>query len=63
MADSKPAQTFVLIPGACLGGWSWQSVARVLPERGYPVLALTLPGLSYDGPRQGSGWLTRSTTW
>ena len=49
MTDNQPAQTFVLIPGAWLGAWSWQPVARLLTERGYPVLALTLPGLSYNG--------------
>ena len=49
MTDIKPAQTFVLIPGAWLGTWSWQPVARLLTGRGYPVLALTLPGLSYNG--------------
>jgi pimeloyl-ACP methyl ester carboxylesterase len=46
-------QTFVLIPGAWLGGWCWQPVARLLTERGYPTLALTLPGLSYDGSAAG----------
>ena len=53
MTDSKPVQTFVLIPGAWLGGWSWQPVARLLTERGYPTLALSLPGLSYDGSPAG----------
>lgn len=53
MTDGKPAHTFVLIPGAWLGGWSWQPVARLLTERGYPALALTLPGLSYDGSPRG----------
>jgi pimeloyl-ACP methyl ester carboxylesterase len=53
MTDSKPAQTFVLVPGAWLGGWSWQPVAALLTERGYSALALTLPGLSYDGPPAG----------
>jgi len=48
-------QTFVLIPGAWLGGWSWQPVARLLAGRGYPVLALNLPGLSYDGSPAGLG--------
>jgi pimeloyl-ACP methyl ester carboxylesterase len=42
-----------LVPGAWLGGWSWQPVARLLAERGYPALALTLPGLSYDGSPAG----------
>ena len=53
MTDSKPARTFVLVPGAWLGGWSWQPVARQLADRGYPVLALSLPGLSYDGSAAG----------
>jgi pimeloyl-ACP methyl ester carboxylesterase len=55
VADNKPAQTFVLVPGAWLGGWSWQPVARLLAARGYPVLALTLPGLSYDRSPAGLG--------
>jgi pimeloyl-ACP methyl ester carboxylesterase len=55
MTDSKPTHTFVLIPGAWLGAWSWQPVARLLTERGYPVLALTLPGLSYNGSPAGLG--------
>jgi pimeloyl-ACP methyl ester carboxylesterase len=53
--DSKPKRTFVLIPGAWMGGWSWQPVARLLAEGGYPVLTLTLPGLSYDGSPAGLG--------
>jgi pimeloyl-ACP methyl ester carboxylesterase len=53
MTDGKRAQTFVLIPGAWLGGWSWQPVARALIERGQRALALTLPGLSYDGSPAG----------
>jgi pimeloyl-ACP methyl ester carboxylesterase len=55
VTDNKPAQTFVLIPGAWLGGWSWQPVARLLTGHGYPVLALNLPGLSYDGSPPGLG--------
>jgi pimeloyl-ACP methyl ester carboxylesterase len=53
VTDSKPGQTFVLIPGAWLGGWSWQPVARLLTERGHQTLALSLPGLSYDGSPAG----------
>ena len=34
---------------------AWQPVARLLADRGYPVLALTLPGLSYDGSAAGLG--------
>ena len=55
MADGRPAQTFVLVPGAWMGGWCWQPVARQLAGRGYPVLVLTLPGLSYDGSPAGLG--------
>jgi pimeloyl-ACP methyl ester carboxylesterase len=55
MADGKSARTFVLVPGAWLGGWCWQPVAGLLADRGYPVLALTLPGLSYDGSPAGLG--------
>ena len=53
MSDSNAARTFVLVPGAWLGGLSWQPVARLLTDRGYSVLALTLPGLSYDGSATG----------
>jgi hypothetical protein len=53
VTDSKPEQTFVLVPGAWLGGWSWHPVARLLTGRGYPALALNLPGLSYDGSPTG----------
>lgn len=53
MTDSRLLRTFVLVPGAWLGGWSWQPVARLLAERGHRVLALTLPGLSYDGSPAG----------
>lgn len=55
MTDSNTAQTFVLVPGAWLGSWSWQPVARLLADRSYQVLALTLPGLSYDGSAAGLG--------
>jgi len=55
MTDSSPTPTFVLVPGAWLGGWSWQPAASLLTQRGYPTLALTLPGLSYDGSPAGLG--------
>jgi len=43
--------TFVLIPGAWMGAWSWHPVARQLREKGHRVVALTMPGLSYgDSP-------------
>jgi pimeloyl-ACP methyl ester carboxylesterase len=43
--------TFVLIPGAWMGAWSWHPVARQLTSQGHRVVALTMPGLSYgDSP-------------
>ncbi|MGZ4630918.1 MAG: alpha/beta fold hydrolase [Oryzihumus sp.] len=38
--------TYVLVPGAWLGGWVWEPVATLLRERGHAVHPLTLPGLS-----------------
>lgn len=38
--------TFVLAPGAWLGGWVWSTVATGLRERGHAVHAITLPGLA-----------------
>jgi pimeloyl-ACP methyl ester carboxylesterase len=37
--------TFVLVPGAWLGGWAWEPTARRLRERGHDVHPVTLPGL------------------
>lgn len=37
--------TFVLVPGAWLGGWVWEPTARRLRERGHDVHPVTLPGL------------------
>jgi pimeloyl-ACP methyl ester carboxylesterase len=37
--------TFVLVPGAWLGGWAWQPVARQLRDRGHDVYPVTLTGL------------------
>ncbi len=36
---------FVLVPGACLGGWAWQSVAARLRGHGHDVYPMTLTGL------------------
>ncbi len=43
---NKP--TYVLIPGAWHGAWSWQPVATRVRRAGYEAIALTLPGLG-DG--------------
>lgn len=38
-------KTYVLIPGAWMGGWVWEPVARPLRERGHDVHVVTLSGL------------------
>jgi pimeloyl-ACP methyl ester carboxylesterase len=38
--------TFVLIPGACHGGWCFDDLAAALRERGHRVLAPTLTGIA-----------------
>ncbi len=38
--------TFVLVPGACHGGWCFTPVTERLRERGHRVYPLTLTGLS-----------------
>jgi pimeloyl-ACP methyl ester carboxylesterase len=42
------ASTYVLIPGAWHGAWSWWPVAKRLRTAGHRALTLTLPGLG-DG--------------
>ncbi|MCQ4041211.1 alpha/beta fold hydrolase [Streptantibioticus rubrisoli] len=37
--------TYVLIPGACHGGWWYQSTARELRQHGHDAYALTLTGI------------------
>lgn len=37
--------TYVLVGGAWLGGWCWQSVARQLRDGGHEVYPVTLTGL------------------
>lgn len=37
--------TYVLVPGAWLGGWVWRDVASRLRERGHDVYPVTLTGL------------------
>lgn len=37
--------TFVLVPGAWIGGWSWQRVTPLLRAAGHEVYAVTLTGL------------------
>jgi pimeloyl-ACP methyl ester carboxylesterase len=44
--------TYVLVPGAWLGGWAWDQVASRLRDGGHRVRALTLAGLA---ERAGDG--------
>jgi pimeloyl-ACP methyl ester carboxylesterase len=37
--------TFILVPGAWLGGWAWKKVVPILRERGHEVYAVTLTGM------------------
>ena len=37
--------TYVLVPGAWLGGWAWQDVAARLRAKGHDVYPVTLTGL------------------
>lgn len=53
MTGSESKATFVLVPGAWLGAWSWHPVARLLRDRGHDVLAVTPPGLSYGSSPDG----------
>lgn len=49
------SETFVLITGACHGGWSWRPVAEHLRSAGHRAFAPTLPGLADgDDPRRHS---------
>lgn len=49
------SRTFVLVPGACHGGWAWQAVANHLRSAGHTVHAYTPPGLGADDDRRGVG--------
>jgi pimeloyl-ACP methyl ester carboxylesterase len=37
--------TFVLVPGAWLGGWVWKKVTPLLQEKGHEVYPVTLTGM------------------
>ena len=40
--------TFMLVHGACTGGWCWEKVAPLLEASGHRVCAPDLPGLGKD---------------
>lgn len=45
--------TYVLIPGAWHGAWSWAPVARRLRTAGHRAITTTLPGLGHDDDPSG----------
>ena len=40
--------TFLLVHGACAGGWAWEKVVPLLEAKGHKVCAPDLPGLGKD---------------
>lgn len=40
--------TFLLVHGACTGGWCWEKVVPLLEAKGHKVCAPDLPGLGSD---------------
>ena len=44
--ETTNAKTFVLIPGAWMGAWVWESVTKSLRELGHQVYPITLSGLA-----------------
>jgi pimeloyl-ACP methyl ester carboxylesterase len=44
-AEVMPMAAFVLVPGAWMGGWIWQDVARRLRQAGHDAYPVTLTGL------------------
>lgn len=50
--------TFVLVPGACHGGWWYDPLVEALGEAGHRAIALTLSGLA---PAEPSGPVTLET--
>ncbi|MFJ4633809.1 alpha/beta fold hydrolase [Streptomyces sp. NPDC088847] len=47
--------TYVLVPGAWHGGWSWRPVAERLRAAGHRAFCLTLPGLADGDDPTGLG--------
>ncbi|HWG25878.1 alpha/beta fold hydrolase [Actinospica sp.] len=40
--------TFVLVPGACHGGWWYEPLAQLLEQDGHAAIPLTLAGLEHE---------------
>jgi len=45
---NSEAKIFVLIPGAWMGAWVWESITQQLRTKGHQVYPVTLSGLSKD---------------
>src|SRR4051794_4816561 len=45
LPKEKRLASYILVPGAWLGGWAWGDVAAGLRARGHDVYAITLTGL------------------
>lgn len=52
--------SFVLVPGACHGGWWYEPLVAELQRAGHRAIALTLAGLGPDG-LAGTGQVTLSS--
>jgi pimeloyl-ACP methyl ester carboxylesterase len=50
---STTSRTFVLLPGAWMGGWVWDEVAGHLRDHGHTVHTPTLAGLGKGDPTDG----------
>ncbi len=45
MVSVNGVTTFVLVPGAWLGGWAWKKVVPLLEKEGHEVHSITLTGM------------------
>ena len=52
MSAAVPPRTFLLIPRAWSGAWSWEAVRRVVEALGHRTRAMTLSGLSPEQVRR-----------
>jgi hypothetical protein len=55
--------TFLLVPGACHGGWWYAPLVDALYERGHTGRAVTLSGLDPAAPQPPLEPITLDRTW
>jgi len=48
LVENTKAKTYLLIPGAWMGAWVWESVTQGLQKLGHHVYPITLSGLAED---------------